>query len=132
MEKPKTLPDTTRIVMVMPNGGASDKNLKKNVTEITTALDHIAKLRPVTWEWKNKHDDPTLQHGFIAQEIEAVFPDLVGERLWEDGTLRKFVFTDALIPYLVKALQEQRRQVKALTTTVHKLLEQSKEQPAQQ
>lgn len=120
MERPRTS-DVSNLVMVMPNGGASDRALKKNVTEVKVALERILELRSVTWRWKSKQESPVLQHGFIAQELEAVFPELVTEQKWTDGTLRKFVLTEALIPYMIKAFQEQQTQIEALRAQVKAL-----------
>lgn len=49
---------------------------------LTGALKKVAELRPVTFEWKNPDD--ALQRagthtGFIAQEVEKVFPQWVGQ-----------------------------------------------------
>ena len=100
--------------MEMPNGGASDMTLKKDMIEISAALDRVLALRPVTWHWKKDHDDPRLQHGFIAQEVEQVIPELVSLDTWEDGTERKFLSTKEMIPYLVAAIQEQQREIEEL------------------
>lgn len=104
--------------MEMPNGGASDITLKKNTSEITSALNSVLALRPVTWHWKTDVRDEELQHGFIAQEVEKVFPSLVKTMEWDDGTSRKFLSTKDLIPYLVKALEEQQRQIDFLNQKV--------------
>lgn len=116
MSQPEKVSDTTAVVhlMEMPNGGASDLTLKKNTTEITTALKSITALRPVTWHWKVGNDSQQLQYGFIAQEVEKVLPNLVTTVEWEDGTERKFLSTKGLIPYLVKALEEQQQQIDIL------------------
>ncbi len=63
----------------------SDKRLKKNISSITgeTALEKINNMRGVTYEW---NDDKTgskrpdgIQYGFIAQELQKVFPEKVTE-----------------------------------------------------
>lgn len=59
-----------------------------------------------------------LQYGFIAQEVEKVLPNLVTTVEWEDGTERKFLSTKGLIPYLVKALEEQQQQIDSLNQRV--------------
>lgn len=43
------------------------------------SLDTLAKLRPVTFEWRDpEHRGAGLQKGFIAQEVEKVLPEWVG------------------------------------------------------
>ena len=92
MRRPVKLPDETPVtyLMDMPNGGASDVTLKKNMLEILDATGRIRALRPVTWHWKADSDSSDLQHGFVAQEVEAIFPELVEMRQWDDGTERKY------------------------------------------
>jgi hypothetical protein len=56
--------------------------LKKNVKPITDALQRLLQLKGVTYEWIEpaKHGNETgSQTGFIAQEVEKVFPSWVHE-----------------------------------------------------
>ena len=87
----------------------SDQRLKENVRDLDVGLDEVLALRPRTFDWKaGKGKDQVNDRGFIAQEIEQVFPDLVDE--WKDESPEgeepyKSVRQD-LIPVLVKAIQE--------------------------
>ena len=58
----------------------SDLRLKKDVKPLEGALEHLMRLRGVTFEWKDPaaHGNQTgIQSGFIAQEIEKVYPTWV-------------------------------------------------------
>ena len=60
----------------------SDRKLKKDIKPFVSALDKINALSPVTYYYKNEKESginlPTnLQYGFIAQDLETVFPELV-------------------------------------------------------
>ncbi len=58
----------------------SDKRLKENIEPEENALEQIEKLKPVAFQFKStdKVNLPKgLQHGFIAQDLEKVFPELV-------------------------------------------------------
>ncbi|MFZ4679759.1 MAG: tail fiber domain-containing protein [Flavobacterium sp.] len=60
----------------------SDRKLKKEISNLTSALDKIEKLKPVTYFYdtdKNKNIKlpKNRQYGFVAQDLEEVFPDLV-------------------------------------------------------
>ena len=92
----------------------SDARLKENVVTSAQGLDVITALRPVRYDWKAGHgNDRKNQLGFIAQEVEPVFADAVDE--WEmDGETYKTVGPAALIPVLVKAIQELDTRLKAL------------------
>lgn len=64
-------------------GCTSDRRLKKNIAPLTGALDALLKLKGVTYDWRNpeqqgKHAGEK-QTGFIAQDVEDVFPQWVGE-----------------------------------------------------
>jgi hypothetical protein len=88
----------------------SDQRLKENIRDSSDGLSVINGLRPVRYDWKEGFgNDRKDQLGFIAQEVEAVFPEAVSE--WqvnkEDETVYKTVGPSALIPVLVKAIQEQ-------------------------
>ena len=52
----------------------SDSRLKKNIEDLPSQLDKITALRPVEFDYikSNEH-----QIGFIAQEVQTVYPDLV-------------------------------------------------------
>ena len=88
---------------------ASDTRFKENVVDATDGLDVISALRPVRFDFKEGFgNNKKNQIGFIAQEIKTVFPDAVD--VWgnsnEENNPYLSVGTGALIPVLVKALQE--------------------------
>jgi hypothetical protein len=60
----------------------SDARLKNNVTPLTNALDQLEQIRGVSFEWNERseslgHSRGQKDIGVIAQEVEAVFPELV-------------------------------------------------------
>ncbi|WP_299364962.1 tail fiber domain-containing protein [Winogradskyella sp.] len=65
--------------------GNSDRRLKKNIQSIKgkEALTKIAQLQGVTYEWNDQRTGtqrPTgIQYGFIAQDLQRVFPEKVSE-----------------------------------------------------
>jgi hypothetical protein len=95
----------------------SDQRLKENVQDIDVGLGAILALKPRKFDWKDgKGKDIKGDRGFIAQEFEQVFPQLVDE--WADPAPEgeapyKSVRQD-LIPVLVKAIQELAAEVNAL------------------
>ena len=93
--------------------GISDQRLKENVRDLDVGIDAIMALKPRKFDWKaGKGKDIKDDRGFIAQEFEQVFPDLVDA--WKDPAPEgeepyKSVRAD-LIPILVKAIQELKAQ----------------------
>lgn len=57
----------------------SDRTAKKDIAPLTGALEHVARLRPVSFRYKSAPEDSPPNYGFIAQEVEEVYPDLVLE-----------------------------------------------------
>jgi hypothetical protein len=107
----------------------SDARLKENVVDATEGLAVITALRPVRYDWKAGYgNDRTNQLGFIAQEVEAVFPDAVSAWAMDEPTGEvdedgkpitekvdyKTVGPGALIPVLVKAIQELEARIAVL------------------
>jgi len=54
----------------------SDRRLKENITNLPSQLSNIMALRPVEFDYK---DGSGHQIGFIAQEVQEVYSDIVGE-----------------------------------------------------
>jgi trimeric autotransporter adhesin len=82
----------------------SDLRAKDAVTDLPSArgLDGVLKLRPVTYRWKDKTREQSEHLGLIAQEVEAVYPEVVG--MGRDG-IRSMAYSDLVVP-LIKAVQE--------------------------
>jgi len=98
-------------------GTISDARLKENVIDATPKLNALMQLRVVNYNLKA---DPNIkQVGFIAQEVEQIFPGLVENGApTEDGDFYKALKTSVLIPMLVKAMQEQQAQIESLKSEI--------------
>ena len=86
----------------------SDERLKDNIKPITNALSDVTQLEGVTFDWK---DTGTRGHGFIAQQVEPILPDLVNT---DEETGMKSVNYIGMIGHLVEAIKEQQEQIDAL------------------
>jgi hypothetical protein len=83
-------------------GAFSDSRLKENIVNLPSQLDNIMALRPVEFDYIESMGGGH-QIGFIAQEVQSVFPDLVSEDPNGMLTLTDMNKNDAR---LIKALQE--------------------------
>jgi hypothetical protein len=101
----------------------SDFKLKENIVDCTSKLSEINSLRVVNYNLKN--DTTKQKHlGFIAQELEQVFPKVIVDIDDADGTtVTKATKTNVLIPILVKALQELSAKHETLQTKYDDLLQ---------
>lgn len=87
----------------------SDRRLKKNITSLNseTVVNNIFNLNPVTYNWLNENDASSTHAGFIAQEVQPLFPDLVSAD--QDGTLS--VSYGGFIPYIIQSIKSFRSDI---------------------
>jgi len=104
----------------------SDQRFKENIKDLDVGLDAVMALKPRKFDWKEgKGKDIKGDRGWIAQEFEQVFPDMIDE--WKDEAPEgeepyKSVRAD-LIPVLVKAIQELKAELDATKAKVAALEE---------
>jgi hypothetical protein len=102
----------------------SDQRLKENIVDIDVGLSSILALKPRKFDWKpGKGKDKKGDRGWIAQEFEQVFPEMIDQ--WIDPAPEgeepyKAVNAD-LIPVIVKAIQELSAQVTTLQAEINAL-----------
>jgi hypothetical protein len=96
----------------------SDARLKKNVKDLSHATDSVLKLRPVTYQWKSDETVGRNEMGLIAQEVQKVFPDAVRADA-QTGMLA--VNYTAMVPVLIKSIQEQQETNKRLQAQIDAL-----------
>lgn len=90
---------------------SSDERLKDNIKPIENALDKVSKLGGYEFDWNDKQDVYKGHDiGVIAQEVEAVFPELVTDR--DNGF--KAVKYEKLVPALIEAIKELKAEVESL------------------
>lgn len=136
---------TVNGIAYKPGGGSwtstSDRRLKNNIKDLHGALDKISKLRPVKYDWKNPQGPQKIVHdtGFIAQEVEKIFPEWVGKQevtgkdlllLPKGEKAKNITFPFGFDAFVVKAIQELNEQViknKAMFQMMHEGLEQKVE-----
>ena len=97
----------------------SDERQKENVSTLTGALDKVKQLRGVSFTWKDSTDRGTdTQIGLIAQEVEQVYPELVGDgdlpNTTDGEAPMKSVNYAHLTSVLIEAIKELEARVKEL------------------
>jgi hypothetical protein len=104
--------------------GISDQRVKENIVDLDEGLDAVMALKPRKFDWKEgKGKDIKGDRGFIAQEFETVFPDMIEE--WKDqapeGEEPYKAVNANIIPTLVKAIQEQQTIINDLKARIETL-----------
>ncbi|MDP3902314.1 MAG: tail fiber domain-containing protein, partial [bacterium] len=81
----------------------SDRSLKKDITNLASSdsLSKLSLLQAVNFRWLNQ-DSEDLRYGFIAQDVESVFPDFVKV----DERNIKTVNYGGFTPIMIDAIKE--------------------------
>jgi len=107
---------------------SSDSRLKQNITDMDNVLDKLKELELVKYEWNDnmykKLEGRTSQsklggtfEGMIAQQVESLFPQYVGEDA--DG-YKTLSYVSFIIP-LLKGFQEQQSIIESQATEIEQL-----------
>lgn len=115
----------------------SDARLKSNVIEVQNGLGTIMKLRPKSYEYKREEFDfmnlpEGIQHGFLAQDMEKLLPELVNDSFQAYDKARsdteegqgfhfKALNYTGLIPIMVSAMQEQQEVIETQEARIKSL-----------
>lgn len=112
----------------------TNTEITKNVQKIEGSLEKVAKLNPSVFEYdtkKFKHLNlkQGVQYGFLAEEVQLVFPELVkeknipfmfGKNTYRDASI-KTVDEQSLIPVLVASVKELQLQIETLKEELEKV-----------
>jgi hypothetical protein len=101
----------------------SDARLKKDVSTIENASEKVAKLRGVEYTWNTGSREGKREIGLIAQEVEAVVPEVVTERALPlmTGTAEEYKTVDyeRLIALLIESNKEMQNRINELEKKVY-------------
>jgi len=93
----------------------SDERVKTKINKLNNSLYKIEKLNPVSFEYSNEYckinqEYSGIKYGFIAQEVEKIFPtcvetisEKIGDKEYDDF---KILNTSDIFPNMVSAIQE--------------------------
>jgi len=98
----------------------SDKNFKQNIVSLSDDSNNLLKLNPVSFNYLGSSK---THLGFIAQEVETIYPDLVSETKIDgenEGTAKVLNLTE-MIPLLVYKIKEMDNKIKHLSLKNKKL-----------
>jgi len=115
----------------------SDEMLKENVNELSGMMERIVQLNPKSYDYRiNEFAQMNLQggtrNGFIAQEVEEVFPEIVqnavfpaqydtsGALISERVDFKGIQYTE-LIPILTQGIKEQQIQIEQLNARLEEM-----------
>ena len=88
----------------------SDRGLMQDIQAIPEVLDKVGRLHPASYLYLDNTEGGPRSIGFVAQDVEPLFPDLVSET--DDGT--KGLAYDGIAVISIKAIQELNTKVDQL------------------
>lgn len=86
----------------------SDRTMKKNISPLSSVLDRVMQLKPVDYHYNQQKDSDNKVIGFVAQEVEPLFPEIV---VHSEGKLGMTYANTGVIA--IKAVQEQQEIINA-------------------
>jgi len=94
----------------------SDIKLKENISDVENGIEMVSKMKPKHFDYI---DGSKNNLGFIAQDVKKIIPQAV--RYIDKTQTTLGLKTDFLVPYLVKAIQEQQTIIENLKARIEKL-----------
>jgi Chaperone of endosialidase len=112
----------------------NDEQTKLNVTSINNPVERLSQLKPISFEYNTKQYkflnlQSGKQYGFLSDNIQAVFPELVkekrvsymqGKNNYKNASIASINET-SLIPVLVASIVEQQKQIDQLKSEIDAL-----------
>lgn len=99
----------------------SDARKKDNVKTLSDSLADVLRLNPVSFTWKEgtdeSKDDKGVRYGFLAQEVEKIFPNIVKT---DSKGMKSVDYMDLFAP-VVDAIQSLNEKIEKLFDTIGKL-----------
>jgi hypothetical protein len=94
----------------------SDLRYKKNIVPLDNPIERLMQINAVQYNWRreefpNMNFSDKLQTGFIAQDLEKIFPEMV----FTDDAGYKYIYYSRLTPLLVETIKEQQKQIEVIT-----------------
>jgi hypothetical protein len=101
----------------------SDRSKKMNINDLQNS-ENIMKLKPKSYTYKNDIKEKT-HFGFIAQELQEVFPELVVETIDMENkdtkeTIKNINYLE-IIPLLVSKIQQMQKEIDNLKENINNL-----------
>jgi hypothetical protein len=99
----------------------SDKKLKTNINNLDeNKINNVLKLNPVTYSYNYDIENKT-HFGFIAQEIEEFYPELVSNNFTYKNDTYKTVNYIELIPIMLSKIQNMQNEIDELKKNITKI-----------
>jgi len=96
---------------------SSDRRLKKDIQYMGSVLDKVMKLKPATYYYIDNDVSAPRSKGFVTQDVEDIFPNLVREI----GDGYSGIVYDGFAVISIKAIQEMNIGMKEMQTKTNQM-----------
>ena len=100
---------------------ASDRRLKKDIRPLETTLDRILQLEPARYVYRDNNPKEVSSIGFVAQEVQELFPELVLEQQGERDRGLLSVNYSGFGVLAIQAIKAQQRTIEELQAEVEEM-----------
>lgn len=90
---------------------ASDRRLKKDITLQQPVLNSVMQLQAYRYHYVDNKSTDRFSNGFMAQEVQKLFPDAVVENDMKNGEKRLGINYQYFTVLAIKGLQEQQQKI---------------------
>jgi hypothetical protein len=101
----------------------SDERLKKDIVPLNDVVSNVMQLHAKTYHYISSNDDRRY-YGFIAQEVEKLFPEFVFS---SEGGIKGIAYSNFSV-IAIKAIQEQQELINQLQKKNLELEQQNQQQ----
>jgi hypothetical protein len=112
---------------IEPVGGtfvsSSDERLKTDITSLPRVLDKLMLLQPKTYQYIATSDAGRLSYGFLAQDVEKLFPEFVFSG---EGGIKGIAYSNFSV-IAIKGIQEQQQLIEEQKQKIDRLEQQIEE-----
>jgi len=96
----------------------SDRRLKKDITQQQPVLNNVMQLQAYQYHYLDNQPTDRFSNGFMAQEVQKIFPDAVVENTMKDGEKRLGINYQYFTVLAIKGLQEQQKIIETQTNNM--------------
>jgi hypothetical protein len=99
----------------------SDRRLKKDITSYEPVLDKLSQLEAFTYHYMDNTSDAPFSTGFMAQDVQKIFPEAVSEMGMKNGEKMLGINYQYFTVAAIKGLQEQQEMIAKQEERIAKL-----------
>jgi hypothetical protein len=99
----------------------SDRRLKKDITQQQPVLNNVMQLQAYQYHYLDNKTTDRYSNGFMAQDVQKLFPDAVVENTTKDGEKRLGINYQYFTVLAIKGLQEQQQIINKQEERIAKL-----------